>query len=202
MNKYFIILALMIILVASTGAFAIAQNQSEALSKINDASAALAIYEASKDSIWPCSKRFNHDARLYLQYSWEYFNKGDYKNAEFYARASITATETAKIYADTECKCLYSYNERGCAEYDDDGNGPCGGLVAVTAAKSGCNDWYCDRPGCTQCYQGYCCGPNGCYPDPGCYTTDCDPDDDNYQPGGDGGTPNRTGKIGTPTNYN
>jgi ammonia channel protein AmtB len=188
MNKYFLTLALMILLVASTGAFVIAQNQNEALAKINEASTALMNYESGKDSIWPCSKRFNHEARLNLQYAWNYFNKGDYKNSIFYAQASITATETAKLYADTECKCLYSYNEKGCGEIDD-GNGPCGGLVAVTAAKSGCNEWYCDRPGCTQCYEGYCCGPNGCYPDPGCYTTDCDQGGDNFQPGGTGGTP-------------
>lgn len=189
MKKYFLTFALMIILVTSTATFVIAQNQNDALAKINEASTALTNYEAGKDSIWPCSKRFNHDARLNLQYSWEYFNRGDYKNAMFYAQASIIATETAKIYADTECLCLYSYNERNCGSNEEDDNGPCGGLVAVTTGKSGCNDWYCDRPGCTQCYEGYCCGPNGCYPDPGCYTTDCDPGDDNYQPGGNGSTP-------------
>ncbi|MCC7572351.1 MAG: hypothetical protein KO464_03070 [Candidatus Methanofastidiosum sp.] len=182
---------------AGNGAFVIAQNQNDAIAKINEASTALMNYESGKDSIWPCSKRFNHEARLNLQYSWNYFNKGDYKNSFFYAQSSIVATETAKIYADTECKCLYSYNERSCGKYDD-GNGPCGGLVAVTAARSGCNDWYCDRPGCTQCYQGYCCGPNGCYPDPGCYTTDCNPDGGNFQPGGTGTTPQGrpTGQTG------
>jgi len=196
MKKYFFTFGLIIILVLSTGAFVIAQNQSEALAKIDDASAALALYEAGKDSIWPCSKKFNHDARLNLQYSWEYFNKGDYKNATFYAQASIIATETAKIYADTECKCLYSYNERGCGEFDDgDDLGPCGGLVAVTAGKSGCNDWYCDRPGCVQCTGGYCCGPNGCYEDPGCYTTDCDSGEGNFEPGGKG---NPRGQITNP----
>lgn len=196
MKKYYFTLALLILLVASTGAFVIAQNQSEALAKINEASAALNAYEAGKDSIWPCSKKFNHDARLYLQYSWDYFNTGDYTNATFYAQASITGTETAKIYADTQCLCLFSYNERGCGDMENgDDLGPCGGLVAVTTGKSGCNSWYCDRPGCTQCYEGYCCGPNGCYQDPGCYATDCDPGGDNYQPGGDGGTPQRGGKI-------
>lgn len=211
MNKYILTLALIVLLAFSTVGAIVGQTQSNAMIKINEASIALQNYEQSKDMIWACSKRFNHDARLYLQTSLNYFNDGNYRKALFYAESSIVATETAKLYADTYCKCLYKPGRDGCGDLIKEPNGddgPCGGAplgigpaIYVTQipgepGEEGCG-WYpengyyqrndeCVGKDCFElCFEGDCCTYNGCYPDPECYATDCPVNGSTpFQPGG------------------